>query len=61
MEMLTDPLYGNINTGRSAIVLAFFIYLFSSLCPYDPITLNCDPGKESKQMNLKSLRKRNSF
>lgn len=39
MEMLTDPLYGNINTGRSAIVLAFFIYLFSSLCPYDPITL----------------------
>lgn len=32
MEMLTDPLYGDINTGRSAIVLAFF-YLFSSLCP----------------------------
>lgn len=50
MEMLTDPLYGDINAGCSAIVLAcsyLFIFLSLSLRSYHTY---CDPGEEAKGM-----------
>lgn len=61
MEMLTDPLYGDINTGRSAIVLAcFYLFIFLSLSLRSYHTY-CDPGEEARGVRSKSLRNRNSF
>lgn len=61
MEMLTDPLYGDINTGCSAIVLAcFYLFIFLPLSIRSYHTY-CDPGEEEKGVRSKSLRNRNSF
>jgi len=61
MEMLTDPLYGDINTGRSAIVLAcFYLFIFLPLSLRSYYTYY-EPDEEAKAVRSKSVGNRNSF
>lgn len=62
MEILTEPLYGDINAGCSAIVLAcFYLFIFFSL-PLRSYHTYSDPSdEESKRGKSKSPRDENSF